>query len=101
MQISMRVGVVQAIASSFSSPTTEEAAERHDRVSNLAANFVDHYSLHGSDLAVIFAVDRCSLDFIAADQRHSLSSVIHSGSHCHVSLSIWFVRKRHEERPSP
>ena len=48
-------------------PHPEEASKRHDCLSNLAADLVDHYPLDGSDLIVIPAVNRRSLDFVAAD----------------------------------
>jgi hypothetical protein len=55
---------------------SEKATKRHDGVSDLAAHLVDHYSLHGSDLVVVPAVHRRSLDLVAADQRDGLSPIV-------------------------
>jgi hypothetical protein len=46
----------------------KEAAERQHRVRQLAALLVDHDTLDRTDLGTIGAIDRSSLDLVAADQ---------------------------------
>src|SRR5262249_29923671 len=55
----------------------EESAERHDCVSNFAADLIDHYSLHGPDLLSVPPVYCGSFDLVASNQCGSPSSYIY------------------------
>ena len=53
---------------------SQKAAERNDSVRDLAAYFIDHHPLHSSNLSIIATVNRRTLDFVAADQRHGFTT---------------------------
>src|SRR6478752_7277338 len=46
----------------------QKSAEAEHRVGHLAADLVDHHPFDRADLVAIGAIDRCSLDLVAADQ---------------------------------
>jgi hypothetical protein len=52
-----------------------EAAKAHDRVGDLAADLVDHDPLDIADLVAVRAVDRGSLDLVAADEAVAFAGV--------------------------
>src|SRR5690242_17427597 len=46
----------------------EEAAEGHNRVSDVARAFLDHEVIYGAELRTVSVVYCCSFDFIRSDQ---------------------------------
>src|SRR4029079_19612445 len=58
-----------------------------------AAHLVEREPLDGSDLVVIPAIHRGSLDLVAADQRYGLPPVVYSRSHC-VFLLVALTRTK-------